>query len=89
MKVIDEAIKNSKNEDNPVLLNEDTLINSQWGFVHVGRGCVFKCTFCSSNNLEHSSNHLICPNCGRICVIKDGIYDFKKPHQGKGSNNNE
>lgn len=37
---------NSKNEDKPVLLNEDTLINSQWGFVHVGRGCVFKCTFC-------------------------------------------
>ena len=50
---------------------------------------LFKCTICSSNNLEHSSNYLICQNCGCICVIKDGIYDFKKPHQGKGSNNNE
>jgi len=50
---------------------------------------LFKCTICSSNNLEHSSNYLICPTCGRICVIKDGIYDFKKPHQAKGSNNNE
>ena len=33
-------------EDKPVLLNEDDLIDSQWGFVHIGRGCVFKCTFC-------------------------------------------
>jgi len=33
-------------DDKPTLLNEDTLVNSAWGFIHVGRGCVFKCTFC-------------------------------------------
>lgn len=33
-------------KDKPILLNEDDLVDSQWGFVHVGRGCLFRCTFC-------------------------------------------
>jgi radical SAM superfamily enzyme YgiQ (UPF0313 family) len=33
-------------KDEPILLNEDALVDGQWGFVHIGRGCVFKCTFC-------------------------------------------
>ena len=32
--------------DEPVFLNEDIMIDSHVGFVHIGRGCVFKCTFC-------------------------------------------
>ncbi len=36
----------SINVDKPVLLNKDTLIDERWGFVHIGRGCTFKCTFC-------------------------------------------
>ena len=34
------------NSDNPILTNEDVLVNEQWAFVHIGRGCVFRCTFC-------------------------------------------
>lgn len=49
---------------------------------------LFKCPSCNSNKLEHTSNYLICPNCGRICVIENGIYDFKKPHKDKGVDNN-
>ena len=33
-------------EDKPVLINEDVMVNGHWGFVHIGRGCVFRCTFC-------------------------------------------
>jgi len=36
----------SINKDKPVFLNEDSLVDHHWGFVHIGRGCVFKCTFC-------------------------------------------
>ena len=36
----------SINEDKPIFLNEDSLVEGQWGFVHIGRGCVFRCTFC-------------------------------------------
>ena len=36
----------SVNEDKPILLNKDDLVDSQWGFCHIGRGCVFRCTFC-------------------------------------------
>ena len=36
----------SINVDKPILLNEDSLVEGQWGFVHIGRGCVFRCTFC-------------------------------------------
>ena len=50
---------------------------------------LFQCPNCSSNKLEYSSNHLMCPNCGCICVIENGIYNFKKPHQFKGEKNNE
>ena len=33
-------------KDDPIFLNEDSLVDDQWGFVHIGRGCVFRCTFC-------------------------------------------
>ena len=36
----------SINEDKPILINEDIMVNEHWGFVHIGRGCVFRCTFC-------------------------------------------
>jgi len=34
------------NEDKPILLNEDSAVKDYWGVVHIGRGCVFRCTFC-------------------------------------------
>ena len=34
------------NEDKPILLNGDFMVDGHWGFVHIGRGCVFRCTFC-------------------------------------------
>ena len=37
---------NAINEDKPIILNEDFMVNGHWGFVHIGRGCVFRCTFC-------------------------------------------
>ena len=36
----------AKDGDKPVFLNEDPLVNSEYGYIHVGRGCVFRCTFC-------------------------------------------
>ena len=33
-------------EDKPILLNEDSAVKDYWGVVHIGRGCVFRCTFC-------------------------------------------
>ena len=50
---------------------------------------LFRCPHCSSNKLENASDHLMCPNCGRVCVIENGIYDFKKPRKDKGVDNNE
>ena len=37
---------NALNKDDPVFLNEDSMVDSHYGFVHIGRGCVFKCSFC-------------------------------------------
>ena len=37
---------NALNADNPIVLNEDFMVDGHWGFVHIGRGCVFRCTFC-------------------------------------------
>jgi len=37
---------NAINEDKPIILNGDVMVDSHWGFVHIGRGCVFRCTFC-------------------------------------------
>ena len=37
---------NATHKDEPVFLNDDSMIDSHVGFVHIGRGCVFKCTFC-------------------------------------------
>jgi radical SAM superfamily enzyme YgiQ (UPF0313 family) len=37
---------NAINEDNPILTAGDFMVNGHWGFVHIGRGCVFRCTFC-------------------------------------------
>ena len=36
----------SVHKDKPILINEDIMVNEDWGFVHIGRGCVFRCTFC-------------------------------------------
>jgi radical SAM superfamily enzyme YgiQ (UPF0313 family) len=36
----------SINEDKPIFLNEDAMVDGHWAFVHIGRGCVFRCTFC-------------------------------------------
>ena len=49
-----------------------------------GSNALFQCPNCSSNKLEHSSNHLMCPNCGCVCVIENGIYDFKQLNQNNG-----
>ncbi len=37
---------NAINEDKPILTTGDFMVNGHWGFVHIGRGCVFRCTFC-------------------------------------------
>ena len=37
---------NALNKDEPIFLNEDSMVDSHYGFVHIGRGCVFKCSFC-------------------------------------------
>ena len=34
------------NEDKPIFLNQDDLVNSQYAYIHIGRGCLFRCTFC-------------------------------------------
>jgi radical SAM superfamily enzyme YgiQ (UPF0313 family) len=37
---------NAINKDKPIILNGDFMVDGHWGFVHIGRGCVFRCTFC-------------------------------------------
>ena len=37
---------NAINNDKPIILNGDFMVDGHWGFVHIGRGCVFRCTFC-------------------------------------------
>lgn len=43
----------------------------------------FRCPRCASTELTSSDSELTCPNCGRVCIITDGIYDFKEPQLSK------
>ena len=39
----------------------------------------FRCPRCAGTELTETGSELACPNCGRVCIIRDGIYDFKEP----------
>ena len=39
----------------------------------------FRCQHCDSTELNESESRITCPNCGTVCIISDGIYDFKEP----------
>jgi len=43
----------------------------------------FKCPACGHSPLEDNQTHLFCPNCQSKWGIKDGIYDFREPGNGK------
>lgn len=43
----------------------------------------FRCPRCASTELTERSSELTCPNCGRVCIITDGIYDFKELQPSK------
>ena len=38
---------------------------------------LFKCPTCNSKDIVESPTNITCPNCGHICTISNGIYDFK------------
>ena len=42
--------------DRIAVLNEDPQMNSSFGFVHIGRGCPFKCTYCINSLCLDKSN---------------------------------
>ena len=39
----------------------------------------FRCPECAYLPLEDARDRLICPSCGRIWALRDGIYDFRQP----------
>jgi len=47
----------SRQVDRPVFLNEDPMVESSdqnsGGFIHIGRGCAFTCTFCINSVIEN------------------------------------
>jgi len=45
----------------------------------------FRCQHCYSTELSESENTITCPNCGPVCRISDGIYDFKEPFSSQRS----
>ena len=42
-------------------------------------GAFWKCPACSSLDLEQGVDRLACRGCGRIWMIRNGVYDFKEP----------
>lgn len=38
----------------------------------------FRCPRCTSTALSERESEIHCPNCGCICIIRDGIYDFRE-----------
>ena len=43
----------------------------------------FRCPRCTSTALKERESELHCPNCGRICIVRDGIYDFREQQLSK------
>ncbi len=43
----------------------------------------FRCPRCTSTALTERESELHCPNCGRICIVRDGIYDFREQQLSK------
>lgn len=41
----------------------------------------FKCPQCENGNLSEHTDHLLCPKCKSKWSVRDGIYDFRSPHQ--------
>ena len=39
----------------------------------------FRCLHCKHNELTNRYDHLACQECGRLWMIRDGIYDFRGP----------
>ena len=59
------------------VLKEDSLVDGQWGFVHIGRGCVFSCTFCI--NSIHKDPTVRLRSVDRVIAeIKDMLGKCKK-----------
>lgn len=46
------------NKDRPVFLKKDPLIEDTIGFIHVGRGCMFKCTFCINSVIDDPNTRI-------------------------------
>lgn len=42
-------------------------------------GAFFKCPACGNTELNPLGPEIICPNCGRVWPIRDGIFDFRLP----------
>jgi SAM-dependent methyltransferase len=42
-------------------------------------GPLFKCPKCASTDLEETPDSMKCPDCGAVYLVRDGIYDFRKP----------
>lgn len=43
----------------------------------------FRCTACGSTALVDEESMVSCPKCGARFAVRDGIYDFKAPHDSK------
>jgi SAM-dependent methyltransferase len=42
------------------------------------QGVFFRCPTCEHDLFEGNADELVCPNCARHWVIRDGIYDFRE-----------
>ena len=60
-----------------VMLRADAGLSGPIAAAHT----FFRCPQCASTELTENESELTCPNCGRICIIRDGIYDFKEPQK--------
>ena len=68
---------NAINEDKPTMLEKDFMVDGHWGFVHIGRGCVFRCTFCI--NAIHKDPTVRLRSVDRVIAeIKDMLSICKK-----------
>ena len=39
----------------------------------------FRCPECGQSPLHELEDRLVCSNCSRVWLIRDGIYDFREP----------
>jgi len=58
-----------------VMLRADARLSGPVAAAHT----FFRCPYCARTELTEIESKLTCPNCGNVCIIRDGIYDFKEP----------